>query len=360
MIDEPASPSDAELAALRQKYTAQQVVTLFGAFGLPVCDDSAIIRQVAQRERPRRMQERSSPSQGVQKAAAAWMQAAQLLEVQATRRELLLIVQEALDQMLSFRLERQRKDTPLYSVETREQLKEAAMRGFNLSTEMAERFLSAFERANDLRFNAKLPYNLQRLNERAQAANTFTAPLTITASPPASTNGAAPRPSELLPVEITAIQPPTISQYTQPQPAVRLPPPPAAPSPPALVQPPKPPSGPVLTPTNANGKLIIVSMGVSSEYPLEQDEVNIGRMPESDICLKEDLRASRHHAVIHRAPTAFILTDLESGNGTYVNGIKIAAPTLMRSGDQIRIGQTEITFTLEPKTMLPTDNGSTI
>src|SRR5262245_37116582 len=118
MIDEPASPSEAELAALRQKYSAQQVVSLFSAFGLPVCDDSAIIRQVAQRERPRRQQERTSPSQGVQKAAVAWMEAAQLLEVQATRRELLLIVQEALDQMLSFRLERQRKDSLLYQVET--------------------------------------------------------------------------------------------------------------------------------------------------------------------------------------------------------------------------------------------------
>jgi pSer/pThr/pTyr-binding forkhead associated (FHA) protein len=171
-------------------------------------------------------------------------------------------------------------------------------------------------------------------------------------------NGAFPRPSELLPVEATAIQPPTISRYTEPLPAVR--PPPAPQSTPAPVQQHKPPPGPVLTPTNANGKLVIVSLGASSEYPLEQDEVNIGRMPESDICLKDDLRVSRHHAVIHRAPTAFILTDLESGNGTYVNGIKIAAPILMRSGDQIRIGQTEMTFTLEPKTALPTDNGSTI
>jgi hypothetical protein len=356
MMNEPASPSEADLAALRQKYNAQQVVTLFGAFGLPVCDDSAIIRQVAERERPRRLQERGSPSQAVQRAAVAWLEAAQLLEVQATRRELLLIVQESLNQMLSFRLESKTRDRSLYTAEIREQLKDAAMRGFNLSTEMAERFLSAFERANGLSFNTKLPYSLQRMDVRAQATNTFSAPLTI-ATPPTSANGTARQPSDVLPVEVTAIQPPGLSPYTEPLPAVR-PQPPASQSAPAPDEP-RQPSGPVLTPTNASGKLIILSMGVSSEYPLEQAEVNIGRMPECEVCLKADLRVSRHHAVIHRAPTAFLLTDLESGNGTFVNGIKIAAPTILHSGDQVRIGQTEITFILEPRATLPTNDDHT-
>jgi pSer/pThr/pTyr-binding forkhead associated (FHA) protein len=351
MLDEPALPSEAELAALRQKYSAQQVVSLFGTFGLPVSDDSAIIRQLAERERPRRLQERGSPSQAVQKSAVAWLEAAQLLEVQATRRELLLIVQEALNQMLSFRLESKTRDRSLYTVELREQLKNAAQRGFNLSNEMAERFLAAFERGNGLRLNAKLPYNLQRMDVRAGATDTFTAPLPEPVGPPASANGAARQPSGMLPVEATSIQPP-LSQYTEPLPVVRPKPPEPPQSAPAPVQPRKP-SGPVLTPANANGKLLITSPGASSEFALEQDEVNIGRMPESDICLKADLRVSRNHAVIHRAPTAFILTDLNSGNGTFVNGTQIAAPTILQSGDLIRIGQTEIQFVLEPKTTLP-------
>ncbi len=363
MINEPASPSEAELAALRQKYSAQQVVSLFGAFGLPVCDDAAIIRQVAERERPRRLQERSSPSQGVQKAAVAWLEAAQLLEVQVIRRELLLIVQEAVNQMLSFRLESKTRDRSLYTAELREQLKNAATRGFNLSNEMAERFLGAFERANSLRLDAKLPYNLQRMDVRARATDTFSAPLPEPPASPASANGAARQPSGALPVEATSIQQFGGSGYTEPLPAVRPQPSgtipaPAAQSAPPQAQPRKP-SGPLLTPTNANGKLLIVSMGVSSEYPLEQDEVNIGRMPECEVCLKDDLRVSRHHAVIHRVPTAFVLTDLESGNGTYVNGTKIAAPTILQSGDRVRVGQTDITFVMEPKTSSPTgSNGA--
>jgi pSer/pThr/pTyr-binding forkhead associated (FHA) protein len=97
-------------------------------------------------------------------------------------------------------------------------------------------------------------------------------------------------------------------------------------------------------------------MGNASEYLLEQAEVNIGRMPEHDICLKDDLRVSRHHAVIHRAPTAFILTDIGSGNGTTVNGTKIATPTILQSGDQLKMGQTTITFLHEPNAEPPAQN----
>lgn len=363
MINEPSSPSEAELAALRQKYNAQQVVALFSAFGLPVCDDNAIIRQVAERERPRRLQERSSPSQAVQKAAVAWLEAAQLLEAQATRRELLLIVQEALNQMLSFRLESKTRERSPYTAELREQLKNAAMRGFNLSNDMAERFLGAFERANNLRLDAKLPFHLERIDVRTRANDTFSAPLPEPGASPASANGAARQSSGVLPVEATSIQPFGGSGYTEPLPAVRPRPSGTVPSPAAQSAPPqdqpRKPSGPLLTPTNANGKLLVVSMGVSSEYPLEQDEVNIGRMPECEICLKTDLRVSRHHAVIHRVPTAFVLTDLESGNGTYVNGTKIAAPTILQSGDQVRVGQTEITFIMEPKNNSSVSNDST-
>ena len=86
------------------------------------------------------------------------------------------------------------------------------------------------------------------------------------------------------------------------------------------------------------------------EWPLTKDSTSIGRLPESDLCLTEDRRVSRQHAVIHRAPTAFILTDLNSGNGTYLNGVMLTAPTVLHSGDHIRVGHTELTFIMEPIT----------
>ncbi len=108
------------------------------------------------------------------------------------------------------------------------------------------------------------------------------------------------------------------------------------------------PSGPLLTPANATGKLLLQQDDQTQELLLNKESFSIGRLPESDLCLKDDLRVSRQHAVIHRAPTAFLLTDLGSGNGTYLNGTRLEIPVALQSGDHIRIGHTELTFVLEP------------
>lgn len=110
------------------------------------------------------------------------------------------------------------------------------------------------------------------------------------------------------------------------------------------------PSQPLLTPANATGKLLIKQGEESMEYLLSTEATTIGRMPSDDLCLKDDLRVSRHHAVIHCSPTAFILTDLGSGNGTYLNDKRLDVPAILYSGDRIRVGHTELTFLLEPRT----------
>jgi pSer/pThr/pTyr-binding forkhead associated (FHA) protein/tetratricopeptide (TPR) repeat protein len=73
-----------------------------------------------------------------------------------------------------------------------------------------------------------------------------------------------------------------------------------------------------------------------------EEEASLGRGKACNIVLK-DKKASRKHAIIRRQGSTFIIKDLESANGTFVNGVQITE--LQLSGDDvIRIGNTEFTF----------------
>lgn len=68
----------------------------------------------------------------------------------------------------------------------------------------------------------------------------------------------------------------------------------------------------------------------------------VGR--EGDVRI-DDPSMSRHHAWIISLPGGrFELIDCGSLNGTYVNGVRIARPTTIRSGDEIRFGKTTCVF----------------
>jgi PAS domain S-box-containing protein len=70
---------------------------------------------------------------------------------------------------------------------------------------------------------------------------------------------------------------------------------------------------------------------------IEKDEVVIGRATDADLHV-DDPGASRRHARITRgADGEYVLTDLGSRNGTYVNGLKVRS-TPLREGDKIQLG----------------------
>lgn len=77
-------------------------------------------------------------------------------------------------------------------------------------------------------------------------------------------------------------------------------------------------------------------------YLTEDGSALIGRSSEQ-ISLT-DHTASRRHAEIHRANGSWVLTDLQSANGTYLNGQRIVAPSPLKHGDQIKIGSTLLVF----------------
>ncbi|MCE9624519.1 MAG: FHA domain-containing protein [Deltaproteobacteria bacterium] len=83
------------------------------------------------------------------------------------------------------------------------------------------------------------------------------------------------------------------------------------------------------------------------EYSLHQDNIVFGRINTCDIELPVK-SVSRRHAEIVREAQDYFLSDLKSGNGTFLNNQKIRPmeKNLLRSGDLIRIEDYEIRFIL--------------
>lgn len=73
------------------------------------------------------------------------------------------------------------------------------------------------------------------------------------------------------------------------------------------------------------------------EYVLaEGATATIGRLDTSDICIREQ-HVSRQHAVIQYRDGVFLVSDLGSANGVFVNGAHIEEPFPLVSGDEIRL-----------------------
>ena len=92
--------------------------------------------------------------------------------------------------------------------------------------------------------------------------------------------------------------------------------------------------------------LIIKSGSFSgTRFEIATPDVIIGRTPTSDLTLVDE-GISREHAVISWDEDRFSIEDLQSTNGTRVNGKRVRSVEL-QDGDQIQIGRTLFTFRLE-------------
>lgn len=82
---------------------------------------------------------------------------------------------------------------------------------------------------------------------------------------------------------------------------------------------------------------IIGRDGKSRQQKLAALPAYIGRDPMATIAL-EDSEASRKHAQLEESGGQIRISDLGSANGTFVNGRRITAPTLLTAGDRVKIG----------------------
>jgi len=74
-------------------------------------------------------------------------------------------------------------------------------------------------------------------------------------------------------------------------------------------------------------------------------ETKIGRERDNDVVLL-DPKSSRYHAQITMEGGEWLLKDLGSANGTYLNEALLTAPTPLQTGDRVRLGETEMIFIL--------------
>ncbi len=105
-------------------------------------------------------------------------------------------------------------------------------------------------------------------------------------------------------------------------------------------------AGPRLRSAEGAGQLIVLRSPVfpAGTVVVCDDEVVFGRGGDADAVLDGDTTASSRHArVFHRGPQVYV-EDLDSTNGTFVNGQRLAAERVLRAGDVVVVGATEMRF----------------
>ncbi len=88
-----------------------------------------------------------------------------------------------------------------------------------------------------------------------------------------------------------------------------------------------------------NSPLLVVYKGVlaGTRWPVSGDSLTLGRAKDCDVVLPER-QVSRHHARIERDASGFIIRDLGSKNGTFINGEPVRGrPYRLRDGDEIEL-----------------------
>src|SRR5215469_6224566 len=91
--------------------------------------------------------------------------------------------------------------------------------------------------------------------------------------------------------------------------------------------------------------MVIAGPSKDSTIPLPEGEATIGRDPTSAVAVT-DPSVSRKHCLLRREDERFQIKDLESRNGTLVNGVAVKEQWL-RHGDEIATGDSVFLFLLE-------------
>jgi pSer/pThr/pTyr-binding forkhead associated (FHA) protein len=93
------------------------------------------------------------------------------------------------------------------------------------------------------------------------------------------------------------------------------------------------------------GGILWVKRGpnAGSKYALDKEKVLAGRHPDSDIFL-DDITVSRRHAEFTRSEGGYVVRDVGSLNGTYLNRDRIDEEAILANGDEVQIGKFKLVF----------------
>ena len=95
------------------------------------------------------------------------------------------------------------------------------------------------------------------------------------------------------------------------------------------------------TASTENATRLVITSGqkAGAEFPLGRDEITIGRSSDSAIIIRDDY-TSTHHARLMLWNGRWMLQDLDSTNGTFLNGSRVTVPTPIPLGATVKVGAT--------------------
>ncbi|MBI1377917.1 MAG: FHA domain-containing protein [Frankiales bacterium] len=94
-------------------------------------------------------------------------------------------------------------------------------------------------------------------------------------------------------------------------------------------------------PSRTGPRSLVVVEGplAGTVIPLGTADVTLGRAPDSTLVLDDDY-ASNNHSRISQVNGSWVVTDLGSTNGTWVDRARISTPTPLAVGQQLKVGRT--------------------
>ncbi|MEU5849091.1 MMPL family transporter [Saccharopolyspora shandongensis] len=95
-------------------------------------------------------------------------------------------------------------------------------------------------------------------------------------------------------------------------------------------------------PTDALEFEVTMGPAVGSRISVDSEELVLGRNAESVALFGDDPKMSRRHALLRRTATGYVVEDLRSVRGTFVNRVRIGWPTALRSGDELEFGGVQL------------------
>ncbi len=100
------------------------------------------------------------------------------------------------------------------------------------------------------------------------------------------------------------------------------------------------------SPVSRYGQMVVLRAGptgvaVGKNFPLGPSNI-IGRSMESCEIALNDSFLSQQHARLELRDDTWVIEDLRSTNGTFVNGIEVRDATIIEDGDIVRVGRVEL------------------
>ena len=110
---------------------------------------------------------------------------------------------------------------------------------------------------------------------------------------------------------------------------------------PRATKPPRPPK--VAKQQKVKGSKLVVIEGPlqGTIVPLGNVQITIGRAPDSTLIIDDDYASSRH-ARVYPSEGSWVVEDLGSTNGTWIDRTRITTPTVLPVGAPLRVGRTTL------------------